>query len=193
MSDTDKLERALLRMRVAKLERQSSSLPPGFQGYGFGMSGDYVPENPQTTTKELFERMFNKRKLSRYADPSRYLSDYSFIEGMIAYGEKATFIYADVPDSQARKISKKFFRNLKGRDAFPSNVPYFHDNILVVGTNDEKITVYANHMLSMSEHGSEAIRIFACLQALDPMIEKLEKALPCVETAIKLSEENDKK
>ena len=57
---------------------------------------------------------------------------------------------------------------------------------------DQKLTEYANHMLSMSEHGSDAIKIFACLQALDPMIEKLEKALPCVESAIKLSEENDK-
>ena len=133
-----------LEMRIARLEKQSSRnrLPPGFEDYGFGMSGDYVPEDPQTTTKELFESMFNKRKLSKYADPSRYLKNHSFIEGMIAYGENATFIYADVPDSQARKISKKFFRNLKDRNAFPSNVPYFHDNILVVGTNDEKITVF---------------------------------------------------
>lgn len=133
-----------LEMRIARLEKQSSksrSLPPGFEDYGFGMSGDYVPEDPEATTRDLFERAYNNRKLSRYADPSRYLRNHSFIEGMIAYGEKATFIYCDVHSSKAAKMGKMFFSNLKGRSAFPSNVPYFHDNILVVGTNDEKITI----------------------------------------------------
>jgi len=58
-------------------------------------------------------------------------------------------------------------------------------------SSDQRLTEYASHMLSMSEHGSDAIKIFDCLQAVDPMIEKLERALPCVESAIKLSEENE--
>ena len=132
-----------LEMRISRLERSStrSALPPGFEGFGFDPVHD-VPTSSISTAR-LFEKQY-LRGLSKITDPNKLMKDHSFIEGGIHYGDNATFIYVDLPSSQAKKIGRKFFKNLKGKRNFPSHIPYFHDNLLVVGTNDGKITEVRN-------------------------------------------------
>ena len=132
-----------LEMRVAHLEKRAGnqSLPEGFEGFGFGWADEEVEYPPSATTKDEFEKKFNRGSLSRGLDPSRFMKKWDFVSGMIQVGNRIAFIYADVQSSLAEKIGSKYFRNLKGKRQYTSDMPLLHDYPVVVGTKDGKITL----------------------------------------------------